>query len=147
VPGIFLRVAEDVQGPTRDRPPGPAFGLGHVMPSQLLLPLLLEVTRLAVFPFFLRAVGQNLKVPGLAVQGLALGVGTVVLFAGALAWDVLAVLYEATRTRPSFWGPDGAGFPGLMLLVNLAAPLAVILWGVVVLQSARSAIWSKLRYL
>jgi hypothetical protein len=152
VPGIFLRLAEGVRAPTQGRPPlvgpgpMPAPELSHVLPSELLLLALLEVTRLALFPFFLRAVGRNLNAAALTLQGLSLGVGTVLLFAGTLGLDVLVLLFREAHVGPTFWRTDG-GLNTLLLFINLLVPLAVLLWGVFVLQSARRTIRSKLRYM
>jgi predicted Zn finger-like uncharacterized protein len=145
MPSLFLRLLTGVhpvlRGP-EDRFLDDPF---LMRPAEFLFVLfVLEASRLALFPFFLRAVGKGLHSQTLASQGMALGIGTLVLLGGTLGLDVLALLFRTTAAMPGIWN-ERSGLGALLMVINMGTPLAVLVWGVIVLQSARRVLRTKLR--
>jgi hypothetical protein len=108
----------------------------------------LEMARLIVFPFYLRAAALELRAPTVSGNGLALGVGTLAVFGLTILVCLFVGLVDAGRTRPLPLGDPNLrpGATGrIFAFLFLGAWLVVVVWGTVVLGVARGALGGRLR--
>jgi predicted Zn finger-like uncharacterized protein len=109
--------------------------------SRLIVLGLVEMARLSVFPFFLRAAGRGLKARGLATHGLVFGLVTAVLFVLLLVFNLVALGLR----QPPHRGFRMSTLETIMLAIDLLVPFLVLLWGLVFLVGARITIGARLR--
>jgi hypothetical protein len=103
---------------------------------------LLELARLMLFPFFLRAAGRGLRSPGLATHGLVLGLATPLVLALTFLFNMVVMLQEPANR--SVRGGLGT-LETILVALDLLVPVGVLLWGVIFLVGARISIGSRLR--
>jgi hypothetical protein len=115
-------------------PLGPRGGGGHeaVGAIGLLIIYAMEAARLILFPFFLRAMANNMRTRGLAMQATALGIGTGGTFGVVFLMFLLVTVIELSST-----GPRSDTMGKITVLIFLLAVIGVIVWGMLILMAAR----------
>jgi predicted Zn finger-like uncharacterized protein len=105
--------------------------------ASALFTALLEMTRLVLLGFFLRAVASNLARKGLRARASSLAIGTPCIQLGLLLVSVLFILVEETSSRSS------GGLGVLVLFLNVVGQAGLLLWGLLVLSRVRQAVLDK----
>jgi|SRR5581483_5647128 len=115
---------------------------GETVVAGLVFPGLLEIARLSVYPFFLNAVGHQLRSKSLAGSGMTLGVGSICIFTGL---TLLNFFIAVTFGPTSRWDRSGEGVFPMLVFVNLLATLVLLVWGGLVLGHAYAAIRTRMK--
>jgi phage FluMu protein Com len=104
----------------------------------ILLMAFLEAARLVLFPFFLRAMAQNVRSRALATQATALGITTGGVIAGIYLIHLLVSLVQGAA------GPSPTVMK-ITAILYLLAWIGLLVWGMLVLLSARNLMSAKVR--